>query len=90
MLDPTCGLGTVLLEAATEWPVSFVLLTRAASIWRFLHVAHIAAADAEVFSFSQAFHGDHPPSTIRGLLRDFKKISNNNNLLVILQQKKGY
>lgn len=27
MLDPMCGLGTILLEAAKEWPVSITLAT---------------------------------------------------------------
>lgn len=27
MLDPMCGLGTILLEAATEWPVSIAVIT---------------------------------------------------------------
>lgn len=27
MLDPMCGLGTILLEAAKEWPVSITVAT---------------------------------------------------------------
>lgn len=26
MLDPMCGLGTILLEAAAEWPVSIAVV----------------------------------------------------------------
>lgn len=37
MLDPMCGLGTILLEAATEWPVSIAVVT-GRSLPRFLVV----------------------------------------------------